>query len=263
MKRFMYIFLALIISCSAAGCSTSTAKASIFKPIAQYKMIKRAYENAVIEENSEKELPEEYLIEDFPYIAQMPELPTGCEITALTMVLNYYGYDADKVVMATDYLPTLYNIGLYKGADGKTYGNDMNSYFIGNPKSSNGIICGTTAIVTAADSYLADCGSTMTATDMTGLTLEELYRLVSEDTPCVVWCTTGMKNRVPVKGWYTEDGSYVDYSHMDHGAVLIGYSADKVTIADPLAGIVEYSREQFEKVFESRSNQCVILEDNK
>lgn len=38
--------------------------------------------------------------DDFPIIIQNPELPTGCEITALTMVLNYYGYPADKIVMA-------------------------------------------------------------------------------------------------------------------------------------------------------------------
>lgn len=37
---------------------------------------------------------------------QMQELPTGCEVTALTMVLNYYGYTIDKVTMATEGDPT-------------------------------------------------------------------------------------------------------------------------------------------------------------
>ena len=36
-------------------------------------------------------------IQDFEIIYQEPELPTGCEITALTMVLHYYGFDVDKV----------------------------------------------------------------------------------------------------------------------------------------------------------------------
>lgn len=40
-------------------------------------------------------------ISDFPYTLQTPELPTGCEITALTMVLNYYGFSVDKTTMAT------------------------------------------------------------------------------------------------------------------------------------------------------------------
>ena len=47
----------------------------------------------------------------------------------------------------------------------------------------------------------------------------------------------------------------------DHGAVLIGYGPDTVTIADPISGLVEYSREQFESVFASRSYKCVIIQE--
>lgn len=57
-------------------------------------------------------------IEDFPIINQMPELPTGCEITALTMVLDHYGYPVDKTVMASEYLPTA-SADRYYGADGR------------------------------------------------------------------------------------------------------------------------------------------------
>ncbi len=49
-------------------------------------------------------------------------------------------------------------------------------------------------------------------------------------------------------------------SRHDHGAVLIGYTQDTVTIADPISGKMEYSREDFERVFASRGNQCVILQ---
>ena len=69
----------------------------------------------------------------------------------MTMVLNYYGYQADKVEMATQYLPVLYEAEIYTGEDGKIYGSDINQYFIGDPTTVNGIICGTGAIVTAVN----------------------------------------------------------------------------------------------------------------
>lgn len=83
------------------------------------------------EEESEKaevveEAPAEYLIEDFPIILQMPELPTGYEITALTMALHYYGFSVDKTVMASEYLPVA-SADLHYGPDGRLYGADMNA----------------------------------------------------------------------------------------------------------------------------------------
>ena len=54
-----------------------------------------------------KTMPEQALIKDFGIVRQMPELPTGCEITALTMMLDYYGCQADKTIMAEKYLPTV------------------------------------------------------------------------------------------------------------------------------------------------------------
>ncbi len=205
------------------------------------------------------EVPNEYVIENFPIILQMPELPTGCEITALTMAINYYGFDVDKVTMATDYLPCE-ELNLYYSEDGTLYGNDLNNVFVGDPASSHGYVCGTGAIVTAANDYFSDLGVLMSASDKSGIEVEDLYYYVSCDTPVVVWVTIGMEDRYTPEGWYTTDGEYVDWSSNDHGAVLIGYSENTVTIADPLAGIVEYSREQFESVYEQRGCHCVVLE---
>lgn len=210
-------------------------------------------------QKKEEEMPEEYVISDFPIIDQMPELPTGCEITAMTMVLNYYGYSVDKVTMATKYLPIKESEELHQGEDGKMYGADLNQYFIGDPTTEAGVVCGTAAIVTAADTYLKEEKSELHAEDKNGASPEELYRLVSQNTPVVVWVTIEMQDRIAEDGWYTDSGEYVDWGYNDHGAVLIGYSKDKVTIADPISGMVEYDRNQFESVFKSRNSRCVIL----
>lgn len=202
-----------------------------------------------------------YLIADFPIVYQLPQLPTGCEITALTMVLQYYGLDADKEEMATDYLPTSPSTNRYTGSDGRVYGIDLDAYFVGSPFDDSGIICGPQAIVTAANQYLEDQGSSLQAVDRTGATPEELYALVDQDIPVVVWVTIGMTPRQEARsGWYTESGKYVDWTTNDHCAVLVGYTDTTVWIADPLAGLVEYDRDAFEEVFASQDNRCVVLQ---
>ena len=99
---------------------------------------------------------------DFDIIEQYPELPTGCEITAMTMVLNYYGYQVNKVTMALDYMPKV-QAEFYRSEDGRLMGPDLENFFVGDPTEETGYICGTGAIVTAANRYLADVGSDLTA----------------------------------------------------------------------------------------------------
>lgn len=222
--------------------------------------VSQAKEEPAEEEISETEIVEEgHLIENFPVILQMPELPTGCEVTALTMVLHYYGWNVDKTVLAETYLPQK-AWWLYYGADGLLYGPDLQSYFIGDPASEDGGVCGSQAIVAAADGYLSDKGSSLRALDKTGASPEELYELIDEDIPVIVWVTISMAPRADTEGWYTESGEFVEWSTNDHGAVLIGYTDSTVILADPISGQCEYSKEAFEAVFDSRNRQCVILE---
>lgn len=216
--------------------------------------------NEGVKETVYNEQADSHLIENFKITWQMPELPTGCEITAMTMALNYYGFNTDKVTMATEYLPVA-AADFYYGSDGRLYGPDLNSYFVGDPTTEGGYVCGTEAIVKGANSYLAGQGSSLRAVDKTGISTDELYSLVDKNIPVVVWVTISMNDRAEVQGWYTENGSYVEWSTNDHGAVLIGYTEDSVTIADPISGMVNYSRDRFEKVFASRGSRCVILQN--
>ena len=209
-------------------------------------------------ETAAEALPAAYRIENFPLMNQMPELPTGCEITAMTTALNYEGLTADKIEMATYYLPKE-RLQTYWGEDGRRYGTDLDAVFAGDPTTRGGYVCGTEAICQAADHFLQDQGSSLRAVDCTGATAQELYQLVSQDHPVVVWVTIGMQDRYPAEGWYTADGDYVDWSQNDHGAVLIGYEEDTVWIADPIQGLMAYDRAQFESVYAQRGEKAVWL----
>ena len=197
-------------------------------------------------------------IRNFPVIYQKPELPTGCEITALTMLLRFYGYPVSKTVMAASFLPqTGYAVRI--GENGKKYGPDLNACFVGNP-FGKGTVCGSAALVAAANRYLLSCGSSLWAKNITGSLPMELYSRVDRNQPVVVMATIGMKDRRPAEGWYTAAGKYVDWSTNDHGVVLIGWSNAAVSIACPICGIRRYSRMQFEKAFEDRGRMAMVIE---
>lgn len=234
--------------------STEEIKLTYTKQLSKKETKENTYD---IQEKIEIDLTP-YVISDFEIIYQNPELPTGCEITALTMVLNHYGYMVDKTTMASEYLPstTYYT---YYGNDGRMYGPDLENYFVGNPFSELGTVCGAGAVVAAGNSYLEEIGSTMCAKNISGCSVEWLYQYVSKGNPVVVLVTIGMEERHSATGWYTENGDYVDWSTNDHGSVLIGWDEDKVTIACPILGIETYSREQFEKVFVERGSKAVVL----
>lgn len=203
----------------------------------------------------------DYLISDFSVIWQMPELPTGCEITALAMVLQYFGYEVDKTALAAEYLPVVVYPDFYYGGDGNLYGPDMRENFVGDPFSEWGYICGAPAVLSAANQYLLEEGGGRAAADLTGASPQHLYELAAADIPVVVWVTIEMSDRYDVQGWYTASGEYMEWCTQDHCTVLIGCSQNTVTVADPISGITEYDRGRFESVFESRGRQCVIIEE--
>ena len=201
-----------------------------------------------------------YRIANFPMIYQNPELPTGCEITSLTMILRFAGYSVDKTTMASQYLPKE-DYKLTVGADGKKYGPDLDYVFVGDPfKAGSGTVCGAEALVTAGNSYLSECGSSLRVKNLTGCSASELYERVSNNQPVVVLSTISMANRWAVNGWYTSSGKYVGFSRNDHASVLIGYTQNTVTIACPIYGVQTYTKTQFEKVFASRGYQAVVIE---
>ncbi|WP_282803508.1 C39 family peptidase [Secundilactobacillus kimchicus] len=127
-----------------------------------------------------------------PLIAQRPELPTGCEITAVTMMLQSQGIPANKVTLAREmpYDPT-----------------DCDKGFVGNPFTDDGNSIYPPALLDLVQRYAGH------ATDLTGTRLPTLLAVLDADHPVVVWVGE-------FDGFHT------------HALVLTGYDATTLTVND-------------------------------
>lgn len=193
--------------------------------------------------------PDSFLIEDFPVIFQNPELPTGCEVTSLAMVLNYLGFDIDKLTLADSYLPK---------SEDKT--KSMYSAFIGNPKSTSGYGCYSPAIVKCAASYLKEQDTFLKIYDYTNSKFETLYEQISKEHPCIIWGTIANLEPYATDTWIA-NGEMCQWFAQEHCMVLIGYDLKKnqVTVADPIYGIQDYDLELFKTRYDQMFRQAIFI----
>lgn len=190
-------------------------------------------------------------------VMQTPELPTGCEITSLTMLLNYLGFDADKLTLADEFLPK----GEYRKAD-------FHKVFVGDPRNRNAYGCTAPVIVEAAENYLKTQtrGSDFTVKDISGCTADLLYSAVDNGVPAVVWASINMGEIIPdFVSWTDEEtGETVSWYGGEHCLLLTGYDKKSglVYVNDPLRGAVTYDMKIFEKRFDEMQRNAVIIIEN-
>lgn len=182
-------------------------------------------------------------------VLQYPELPTGCEVTALTALLNYLDYDVSKTTMASDFMP--------RGAIGST---DPSVAFVGNPEVKSAYGCNAPVIVETANKYFESIGAEHTAYDITGATYDELTTYVAKGYPVLVWETMYMVPSYNTARWVI-GGNTIYWKANLHCVVLTGYTPENYIIADPLVGVVEYSRSLVETRYMELGNQAIIIAD--
>ncbi len=192
-------------------------------------------------------------------VLQLPELPVGCEITALTILLRHCGFDADKTDLAKNYLPQSWGNPRYE--DGKTYKDSFFDYFIGDP-FSRGYGCFASAIEKAANSYIADHGGGFTVKNISGSHPDVLYDYLAEGVPVLCWATDGMIEPEYYETWYDNvTGEQLDWYLNEHCFVLAGFnmSADLVTLNDPMKGIIDYNINKFETRYDQMYRQAIVI----
>lgn len=196
---------------------------------------------------------------DMENVLQLPELPVGCEITALTILLRHCGFDADKTDLAKNYLPVSW--GNARSEDGKTYKDSFFDYFIGDP-FSRGYGCFSNAIEKAANSYIADHGGGFTVKNISGSHPDVLYDYLAADVPVLCWATDGMIEPEFYETWYDNaTGEQLDWYLNEHCFVLAGFnmSADLVTLNDPMKGIIDYNINRFETRYDQMHRQAIVI----
>ena len=213
----------------------------------------------IITSRQRKDYDDNSVYIDMQNILQLPELPVGCEITALTILLRHYGFDAEKTDMALNYLPISWGNARYE--DGKTYKDSFFNYFIGDP-FGKGYGCFSGAIEKAANKYISEHGGGYTVKNISGAHPDVLYDYLAAGTPVLCWATDGMIEPEYYETWYdNETGEQLDWYLNEHCFVLAGFNidADLVTLNDPMKGIIDYNINKFETRYDQMHRQAIVI----
>lgn len=183
-------------------------------------------------------------IDNFPILLQNPELPSGCEVTSLAMVLNYRGFEVTNRYLADNCLPV-----------GKR-GDNIFHQFIGSVYDNSSYGCYANALSGCAAAFSAD----YRIANISGAELEELCGYVASGYPVIVWATESMKESGAGDLWVCDDIP-MGYLKNEHCLVMIGYDKinDVVVLADPLEGEKQYSLSTFYQRYCSQYMQAVLL----
>lgn len=189
-----------------------------------------------------------------PAICQYPQLPTGCEATAATMVLQYYGEDITIEEFAASWLEC--SDDFYMSND-ELYGPDPNESFVGSPFSLSAYGCFASTIVKAVNNNSKICK----AEKITNMSVDELCgNYIDNGRPILIWATTGMKESVSGTAWYLWDDSEFVWPAGEHCLVLVGYTDNYYFLNDPQSGsTVAYQKDIVEKRFNELGNQAVCI----
>jgi uncharacterized protein YvpB len=189
-----------------------------------------------------------------PLVKQMPELPRGCEVTSLTMLLNYTGIKVNKMTLAKQVKkdPTPYKV-----IKGKKYFGNPNYGFVGNMytfgKPGFGVF--NKPIESLAKQYKPN-----RIVNLSGQSFDAVLNYVGSGHP--VWIiNTSWFSYVPSQYWqiwYTPQGP-VRITMKEHSVLVTGYDSKYVYFNDPLDGTKNKKRpmKQFIEGWKQYGSQAI------
>ena len=155
---------------------------------------------------------------DVPLENQMPDLPNGCEVTSLSMLLNYYGIKVNKNELAEN----IQHVDFF--TDGGKYRGNPNQGFVGHMSIANAGWC-----VYNGPLYNVARKYTTHIENITGSDFLSLLKLVSNGHPVLIITTTTFNRVNDMQTWDTNTGK-VNVTPSSHACVITGYSKPKKVI---------------------------------
>lgn len=160
---------------------------------------------------------------DAPLIRQLPELPNGCEVTSLTMLLNQAGLKINKMTLARQIKKVPFKEGNYNG--------NPNEGFVGNLYHGGpGYAVYHGPVFQLAERYLGD-----RAVDLTGKGWGQIEEQLASGSSIWVINNTNFNelSESQFVTWHTKQGN-IKITFKEHSVLLTGYDQDYVYFNDPL-----------------------------
>lgn len=153
-----------------------------------------------------------------PLENQMPDLPNGCEVTSLSMLMNYYGIKVSKNELAE----TIQHVDSF--TDGGKYRGNPYQGFVGHMTIANAGWC-----VYNEPLYNVARKYTSHIENITGSDFLSLLKLVSNGHPVMIITTTTFNKVNNMQTWDTNTGK-VNVTPSSHACVITGYSKPKKVV---------------------------------
>ena len=189
---------------------------------------------------------------DVPFVSQYPDLPTGCEVTSLTMMLNYLGYDVENTEIVDDYL-------LY-------WDPDFQVGFRGSPYSEDGGTIWPPALVMSGNNYLYEHESEYELIDVSKTDFEKLLKYIDDGYPVALWVTETFSVLVNYDGIISEyNGEEYKSFWGVHCVLLVGYDREQgiAVINNPQREREEVDLYQLWSVYDACGRYAITIKENK
>ncbi|WP_235918084.1 C39 family peptidase [Paenibacillus lutrae] len=188
---------------------------------------------------------------DAPVIAQKPELPSGCEVTSLAMLLQYKGIQIDKMTLY-DQMPkdTTPIVWTKDGSSIQSWGHPNIGYVGDATGKSKGFGIYHKGLFPLLQQHVPS------AIDLTGKSFDSYEQHVSEGRPVVVWTTIGFGMPTNWTDWNTSIGM-IRTTFSEHAVLMVGYDETAVYVNDPWDGTknLRIDKKQFIRVWEAMGKQ--------